>query len=172
MRNALSLLSVVAILLFAGMAIAEDTDFYFEDEDGPVFYITLPDTWNGEWQEAEELTALHAVPKDESLYISILAAADATPENIGNIADQVVSELVTDYNFEKWEERVVNDIPLYVSESAAKVKDGGEDTEIMVAYFTPKKGQTYILYAIGSEEDQKAHEKEVSAIFDSLRTKE
>jgi len=172
MRSVLSLLSIMAVLLFAGMAVAEDTDFYFEDEDGPVFYITLPDTWNGEWQEAEELTALHAVPKDESLYISILAAADATPENIGNIADQIVSELVTDYNFEKWEEKAINGIPLYVSESAAKIKDGGEDTEIMVAYFTPKEGQTYILYAIGSKEDQDAHGEEIGAILGSLRTKE
>ncbi|GAK51362.1 hypothetical protein U14_02605 [Candidatus Moduliflexus flocculans] len=172
MRNALSLLSIIAVLLFAGIAVAEDTDFYFEDEEGPVFYITLPDTWSGEWQETEELTALHAVPKDESLYISILAAANATPENIGNVADQIVSELVTDYNFEKWEERAINGIPLYVSESAAKIKDDGEETEIMVAYFTPKKGQTYILYAIGAKEDQNAHEKEINAIFGSLRTKE
>lgn len=172
MRKVLSLLSIVAVVLFAGMAVAEDTNFYFEDEAGPVFYITLPDTWNGEWQEAEELTALHAVPKDESLYISILAAADATPENIGKLADQVVSELVTGYNLEKWEEQTINDIPLYVSESTAKVKDGGEDTEIMVAYFTPKQGQTYILYAIGAKEDQEAHAEEIGAILGSLRTKE
>ncbi len=78
-----SLLSIFAIvLLMTSVAFAQDeeakaTDFYFEDENGPVFYITFPETWTGEWQEVEGASVLHALPKDESLYISIVAVHDA-----------------------------------------------------------------------------------------------
>ena len=175
-----SIVSIFAMLLLAGMAVAKEakteesgaTDFYFEDESGPVFYITLPETWKGEWQEEDGLAILHAMSNDEEVYLSILAAEEATPENIGNIADAVLAEMVTGQSFKEWEEVTINNIPLYTSESKAKLKDGGEKVDVSVAYFTPKKDATYILYIIGATDAQEAHGEDVGAILNSLRTKE
>ena len=179
MKKLTSLLSIFAIvLLMTSVAFAQDeeakaTDFYFEDEDGPVFYITFPETWTGEWQEVEGASVLHALPKDESLYISIVAVHDAKDfKSAAEMIDAILAEVVTDYSFSDPQAGTLNDIPVQMSESKAKLKEGGEETELGLMFFTPKENANYILYSIGSKEAQAAHKDEIDAIFSSLRTKE
>lgn len=173
MKKVVSLLSLLAVLIFAGIALAEDTDFIFEDDNGPVFYITLPDTWEGEWQEEDDLSVLHAMPKDESMYLSILAAYDATdPESSGAMVDAILTKIFKGYSFEKWEETTINGIRIVSSDSTATVKETGAEVQITAAYFVPKKDATYILYFFGPEEAFAKHEEEFLTILGSLRTKE
>jgi hypothetical protein len=174
MRSMILMMVAVVLggLLFAGIAVAEDADFYFQDESGPVFYITLPDTWTGEWQEIEGVTVLHAVQNDGNAYLSVVAAHDADPENVGEITDAILAELVTDQNFEKWDEGTINDIPVYSSASLAKTTANGTEVNVNVAYFIPQEDAAYILYIISPPQIDKALEDQITAILGSLRTEE
>lgn len=174
MKRALSLLSILAVLLFAGSALAEENDFYIEDDEGPVFYITLPDGWSGEWQEEEELNVLHAMPKDESIYLSIVALQDATdPEASGALVDAILTRVFSGYNFEAWKETTTTaGVPLFSSESTATVKKSGAEVKLSARYFVPKKDVTYVLYYFGTPAAFDARKGELEAIVDTLRTEE
>ena len=178
MKKLVSLLSMLAIVLIAGVAFAQDeeakaTDYYFEDEDGPVFYITFPETWTAEWSEGEALTALQGLSKDESVLISVMIAHGAKDfAAAGEAIDKILDGLVTDFNFSEPKEGTLNGMKVMATNSKAKLVDGGDEVEVGLIFFTPKENEFYILYTLGSAEAEKQHAEEITAIINSLRTKE
>jgi hypothetical protein len=173
MKKMIMLFMLFSFVFGVGAAFAQE-DFWFQDEnEQKIFYITLPDTWKGEWQEEEGVSILHALPKDESLYLSIWALHDVkdlntATEKVGELIDQ----LVTDFKDSKWENATVNDIPWVYTDTTAKEKDSGEPVEVSVLFFVPREDSVFILLYFGTTEDRKTHDEVLTKILQSIRRTE
>lgn len=174
MKNMLRLALIVGMICAASAALAQQ-DFSYTYEDGtPIFFVTLPDNWEGEWQEKDNISILHAVPKDGSdVYLSIWAVYDVDDLKMaGDAVDLMFAEFVTDVNFEDWEEMTVNGIPFTFSESAAKMKDSGTDAIASAAFFSPEEGEVYILMCLGTTAAYESQSETVVEIIRSIRREE
>lgn len=174
MRSMLCLLVIVSVVCMASMALAQE-DFWFEYDDGtPIFFVTLPDNWEGEWQEEEDLSILHAAPADGAdVYLSIWAMYDVADLNAAAEAvDEVLDQLVTGVNFETWEDVTINDIPFTHSESVATLQDGGEDVIVSAAFFSPAEDEVYILIFLGTPDAFESHGDNLTEVIQSIRREE
>lgn len=174
MKNMLRLLVIVSVICMASMALAQE-DFSFEYDDGtPIFFVTLPDNWTGEWQDEDGVSILHAAPADDAdVYLSIWAIHDiADLKAAAEAVDEVLAQLVTGVNFETWEDVIINDIPFTHSESAAKLLEGGTDVIVSAAFFNPEEEEVYILLFLGTPDAFKGHGDNLTEIIQSIRTEE
>jgi hypothetical protein len=162
------------LLFAANIALAEETDYWFEDEnEEAIFYLTLPNGWKGEWQEEEGVSILHALPNDESIYLSVWALHDVKDlQSAAEALDNLLANLVTDLKPEEWEEDTINGIPFIYSDATAKAKDDGELVEVSVAFFVPAEGQVFILSYFGTPDAWHNHKQAVTSIYNSIRLEE
>jgi hypothetical protein len=171
MRNIGRLLVIVGMVCMASMAFAQE-DFWFEHEDEtPIFFVTLPENWTGEWQEEEGVSVLHAAPADGAdVYLSIWAIHDvADLETAAQAVGEMLAQLVTGANFETWEDVTINEIPFTHSESAATLIDGGADVTVSAALFSPEEEEVYILIFLGTPDAFESHGENLTDVIQSIR---
>lgn len=138
--------------------------YYYPDAESPLFSVTLPDSWT---VEAED-QLLHASPADESLYLGLWAVEIADMDAVSKAVDQIVGELVSDFEIEEEDEIEINDMPMYYFDGTGFDEDGDE-IECSVGVFTPD-GETFcVLLYFGTTAAESKHEEALNQILYSLQ---
>ena len=173
MKRALSCTFILSLILFVGLPTLAQTDYWFESEGDPIFYITLPESWNGEWQEEDGLSVLHAISAEETAYLSIWALHDVDDlEEASEAVGEMLDEWVNEFESEEWEEGTINDIPIVYTDGTAVDIETGEDLDLSLAFFIPQEGQIFILIVVGEQEDRDEHSEDIQSILQSIRREE
>jgi hypothetical protein len=166
MKKALFLL-LAALTLTAA---AQTTEYMYPDTKNPIFSITIPDAWKVE--QDEEVTMIHALPADESIYLGFRVLDDAkTMDAALEEVDKIIADLVTNLNLGDAKEMTLNEIPFVYVDGTGKDKDDGGDLNISVALFIPEANTVGIVLYFGTAEAEKLHEKELTDILASIKLK-
>lgn len=164
---------LLGLLSLVHIAVAQE-DYWFEYDNGEViFYVTLPGGWSGEWQEEEGVSILHALPEDESVYLSLWALHDvADLQDAAEAVDGIIEQLFTDAKWGEWEEWENNGIPFLTSDATAKTIDDNTLVDLSASFFSPAEGEIYLLIYFGTPEAWHEHKEEIEEIYGSIRTEE
>jgi len=165
MKGKLISVAVLFMLLVSfTVAFAEDEEFIYPSKD-PVFSITIPDGWKSELDE----NMLHAGPADDSIYLGLwVLQEDDSLEAALDALDESIAGYVRDLKTGEPEEVVINDIKFMTVDGTATDKDG-DPVNVSVALFSPDDETIFILIYFGSDEAEKKHDSELSAVLNSIK---
>lgn len=156
------LFSVLLVLLLAVSSVATAGDY--SDPDSGVS-ISIPDTWA---QKADEDMLMIGSP-DEKIVVFFFDVDAAEAEKALDMLDALVKEHVEITKEGKPEEGELNGMKAMMIEAEGKAKEDGTPVEIGGAIVQSPTGKALILIGIGEPDSLKANEKELEAIFSSLK---
>lgn len=163
-----------SVLLFAGMAFAEQT--YTYPAETPVFSVAFPDDWSVEL-DAEDARGVYATSPDEAIEFDIWPLdeeevgedVDAALKAEVEAIDEAISQYVTDLQSGETEKFEVNGIKFIEVAGAGKDKKDGTDVTVSVGFFTPD-GKTLFSYIYwGTPEADTQYAEQLKAIVQSFK---
>ena len=116
-------------------------DYWFNDQNGtPILYVTLPDSWKGEWQDYDGMYFLNAMPRDESLVMmwwALYGVQGSSPgfDSIRTFLQEVVYDI---RESDRHSERV-NEIPYEYKNITGRLKDDGTEVSILAMVISPER---------------------------------
>lgn len=155
-------------LLFVLIAISIHTssfaqqEFVYPSED-PVFSISFPSDWLVELGE----TSLESYPADESIYYGIVALPEKAIEDAINAADESVSGMFTDLQYDDPEEGEFNGINFVFMSGSGNLPDVGL-CNIEVGVFTVDNVNFFMSLYFGTPEAEEEHAEAIEYIVNSL----
>ena len=168
-KLSLSMFALSLVLLISLPALAQ-TNYWFERDGEPIFYITLPASWEGEWQEEDGLSVLHAIAANETAYLSVWALHDVEDlEDASEAVGEMLDEWVNGFDSGEWEEGEINDIPVIYTDGTAVDIETDEPLDLSIAFFIPEEGQVFILIVVGEQAYRDEHSGDIQSILQSIQ---
>ena len=172
MKKFLAVFTGMLLSLMLMTSVSFAGEYIYPDEKNPEFSITFPDDWKVETEE----DVLHAGPKDDSIYMGIWAVGEeATDDNIKAVldgVDELVAELLTDVKpIGEAQKQTINEIPFVIVDGTGKLKDDGSAVNVSIALFVSDGKNLFTLVYFGIPDAEKAHEKELVDILNSVKGK-
>ena len=135
----------------------------------PNFSIEFPAGWFVEPDDH----ALHAGPKDKTLYFGILPIPpDTDSDKVGEVIGGIVDQLVSDLGEGEDTQVEINGIKFFITDSSGKSKDGGEPVDVSFGFFSPyndgKEINALIYFGPPSAGDK--YEEDIKSILASIHT--
>ncbi len=156
-----SVLFVLCLLVAANVSVGET--FTYPGED-PLFSISFPDDWIVDLDE----DLLSSMPEDESIYLGLWAIADSDNlEDALDALDEVIEELVVEFEAGELEELEINDIQIFYVDGSG-LDTEGNDVNVSAAIFSPDEEMICILFYYGTPAAESLHEDELVGILKSL----
>lgn len=130
MKTQLRLLGFLMLTLTWNAAFAER--FYYPGHGKTLFSVNIPRGW----QTSIEGDILHAGPRDDSVYLGFLGVHGRDMQEAAAAADQVIAELVHNFQVENEDSMTVNGMPFIFLEGSGRYVEGGP-INASVAIFSP-----------------------------------
>ena len=174
MKRTVTLMLFFSLVLIASAALAQTE--YTYPANAPVLSITFPEGWKVELDQADQKGG-SAISGDDAIYLYIWpldeeAVKDdpkAAIEEAGKDVGEDIATWVTDVKFEEPKTVEFNGISFLDISGAGKAKEDGSDVTVSVTFFTPDNKAVFIMLYYGSPDAEKAHEKELTAIAQSIK---
>ena len=169
LTTALATLAIVAL----GLVAAAPADTLKVPKASPVFVLDLPDGWTHTADKDGDITCEPATKDGYSF--QVIATSDVTTkadmkEALPQLAKAIAAKSkLTDLEVGDIEDSTNgNKVPF--TGLRADAKSGNTALVIILHAFEPKKGKWYVILTVGTEETDKAHEDDYTAIYDSIQT--
>ncbi len=159
--------SILMITLMITGLFADDT-YVYPNQETPVFSISFPYDWKVEPED----NMLHAMPKDETVYVALWALDDV--ENLEaalESVDKLIREMVTEFQADEPDKLEFNNILYYFMEGSGKDNDG-EDVNAAVAIFSPDSETICLIITYGTPDAEEVHEEDFMNIIKSISVNE
>lgn len=158
-------LMLLVLGLFLSLSSPSYSENYTYPADNPVFSIDFPD----DWKITPEGELLHAMPQDESIYVSLWALQDGTTmDSAVNAVDQMVADMVTDFSAGDVDYVDVNGIRFTEVAGQGRSKDNGTPINASVDFFSPDGRQVFVLIYFGDANSEKNYEGQLAEIVQSI----
>ena len=157
----------ISVCLFLGGSVAADK-LKFPSKK-PNFSIEFPDGWIAEPEEH----ALHAGPKDKTLYFGILQIPpDTDSDQVGEVIGGIVDQMVSDLGEGKDTQVQINGINFFITDASGKSRDGGEPVDVSFGFFSPYNDGKEInaLIYFGPPSAGAKYEKDIKNVLASIRS--
>lgn len=158
---------LVLVLTFSAVNVRADKIEF--PTANPNFSIDFPKDWMAEPSDG----ALHAGPKDKSLYFGILPIPPETDgDKIGEVIGGIVGEMVSELGEGKDTQVEINGIKFFITDARGKAKEGGESVDVSFGFFSPNNDGKEInaLIYFGTPDAGAKHEKEIESILSSIHS--